>query len=461
MLRERYARRNLFEEIDGISLDMEPVLTQLDKLLDEDALFGAVKGDLSQRYPRTLVSGRRSTPVEVVLRMLVVKHLYGWSYEQTEQWVNDSLVLRQFCRVYLEKVPDDTTLIRWARLIQPTTLHGLLDHVVALARRLQVTKGRKLRIDGTVVATNIHYPVDSTLLEDGVRVATRLMRQAGTVLQGGAAVGKRVLETFRQHAHQRMLDILQAARQRGNAAEAAMKMAYQDLTDLTQHLVEQADQTRRALEQQATASARRLVAQLTTLLPRVQQVIDQTTRRVLKGQSVPASQKLISVFEPHTAIIRKGKPGHDVEFGRVVWLDEVEGGIVTRFAVLDGNPPDADQLQPSLDHHRAVFDRPPNLLAADRKVFSPTGEAYATKQGVKHVVLPKPGAKSPTRLAHEAQPWFRSGRNWRSGHEAHIGLLKRRFRLDRCLYHGDEGMERWVGWGVITYDLWAIARQTA
>src|SRR5512135_49859 len=109
MLRERYAKRNLFEEIEGISLEMEPVLTQLDKLLDEDTLFSAVKGDLSQRYPKTPVTGRGSTPVEVVLRMLVVKHLYGWSYEQTEQFVADSLVLRDFCRIYWQPVPDDTT----------------------------------------------------------------------------------------------------------------------------------------------------------------------------------------------------------------------------------------------------------------------------------------------------------------------------------------------------------------
>ncbi|HVO43227.1 MAG TPA: transposase, partial [Aggregatilineales bacterium] len=161
MLRKRYAKRNLFEEIEGISLGMEPVLTQLDKLLEEDGIFSAVKHDLSLRYPNTLVTGRGSTPVEVVLRMLVVKHLYGWSYEQTEQWVNDSLVRRQFCRVYLEKVPDDTTLIRWANLIQPPTLQGLLDHVVELARRLKVTKGRKRRIDGTVVETNSHHPTDS------------------------------------------------------------------------------------------------------------------------------------------------------------------------------------------------------------------------------------------------------------------------------------------------------------
>jgi len=461
MLQERYTRQNLFEEIHGISLAMEPVLSQLDALLDKDELFKTVKADLSQRYPRTLTTGRHSTPVEVVLRMLVVKDLYGWSYEQTEQWVNDSLVLRQFCRVYLEKVADDTPLLRWANVIKPQTMHTLLDHVVGLAQQLKVTKGRKLRIDGTVVETNIHYPVDSTLLEDGVRAVTRLMRRAGTVLQGGATVGKRRLAAVRQQAHQRMLDILQAARQRGNVAEAAMKTAYQDLTDLTQHLLAQAYQTQQTLAQHATAAARRLVAQLTTYLPRVQQVIDQTTRRVLAGQRVPAPQKLVSVFEPHTAIIRKGKPGHDVEFGRAVWLDEVEGGIVTRFAVLVGNPPDAEQLKPSLAHHRSVFDHPPRLLAADRKVYSPQGEAEAIAQGVKYVVLPKPGAKSSTRLTHERQLWFRSGRNWRSGHEAHIGLLKRRFRLDRCLYHGDEGMERWVGWGVIAFDLWSIARQIA
>src|SRR6266849_8196573 len=150
MLRERYAKRNLFEEIEGISLGMEPVLTALDKLLDKDELFSAVKSDLSRRYPKTLVTGRGSTPVEVVLRMLVVKHLYGWSYEQTEQWVNDSLVLRQFCRLYLAPAPADTTLLRWANLIQPDTLHRLLDRVTELARAQRVTRGRKLRTDSTV-----------------------------------------------------------------------------------------------------------------------------------------------------------------------------------------------------------------------------------------------------------------------------------------------------------------------
>ena len=227
MLRERYARQNIFEQIGTVSLEMEPVLTALDRLLDDDVLFETVSGDLGRRYARTRETGRRSTPVEVILRMLVVKHLYGWSYEQTEQWVNDSLVLRQFCRVYLEKVPDDTTLIRWANVIQPTTLAGLLDHVVELARQLKVTKGRKLRIDGPVVETNIHHPTDSTLLQDGVRVLGRLLGRAGRVLQGGLAPGQRWLEQQTQLARQAWLTIVHAAARRSDEATATMQSAQQ------------------------------------------------------------------------------------------------------------------------------------------------------------------------------------------------------------------------------------------
>src|ERR671920_7292 len=141
--------------------------------------------DLLKRYPHSARLGRHSTPVEVVLRLLVVKRLYGWSYEQTEHFVSDSLVLRQFCRVYLQPVPDDTTLIRWANLIGPETVAALNDRVVALAQAMRVTHGRKLRIDGTVVETNIRYPTDSKTLVDGVRVLSRLLRRAKNVLGEG------------------------------------------------------------------------------------------------------------------------------------------------------------------------------------------------------------------------------------------------------------------------------------
>ncbi len=145
----------------------------------------------------------------------------------------------------------------------------------------------------------------------------------------------------------------------------------------------------------------------------------------------------------------------------MVWLDEVEGGIISRYAVLDGNPPEVQQIQLSLDHHVALFEHPPNLLAGDRGTYSANNERYARTLGVKQVVLPKPGAKSQARQAYERQAWFRRGRRWRAGIEGRISGLKRGQGLERCRYHGDDGMERWVGWGVIAHDLRVIARKIA
>jgi IS5 family transposase len=461
MLRDRYEPMNLFALVPTLSLAMEPVLTRLDTLLDDDTLFQTVKRDLARRFPRTPATGRPSTPVEVILRMLVVKHLYGWSYEATERWVSDSLVLRQFCRVYMAPVPDDTTLLRWANLIQPATLHHLLDHVVELARTLKVTRGRKLRIDGTVVSTNIHHPTDSTLLYDGVRVLSRTLTKAKHVVQQAASMARRTFRAHTRSAKRQMKRIMEAARQRGAQADERMRTAYQQLLEITTATVAQAEQVSMVLTAQATRTALKLAATLRQFMPLVQRVITQTTRRILQGEVVPAPEKVVSLFEPHTAIIRKGKPGKPTEFGQVLWLDEVEGGIISRYAVLEGNPAEDAQLPPSLDHHRRVFHRPPRVLAGDRGVHSTVNERYATTHGVKQVVLPKPGAKSPTRLAHEQQRWFRQGHNWRAGIEGRISGLKRRHKLDRCRYHGTAGMERWVGWGIIAHDLRVIAHATA
>src|SRR3954447_21784038 len=155
MLKQHHDRTDLFALVPQLGLRFEPQLEQLDRLLDDDEILDRVRDDLSRRYPRTRTRGRRSTPVEVILRMLVVMRLYSWSYEQAEYFVNDSLVLRQFCRVYLEKVPGDTTLIRWANTLGPETVERLNDRVVQLARSLKVTRGRKLRVDTTAVETNI------------------------------------------------------------------------------------------------------------------------------------------------------------------------------------------------------------------------------------------------------------------------------------------------------------------
>jgi IS5 family transposase len=165
---------------------------------------------------------------------------------------------------------------------------------------------------------------------------------------------------------------------------------------------------------------------------------------------------VVSLFEPHPAVIGKGKPGRPTEFGRVRWLDEVEGGIISRDAVLEGNPAEDAPLPTSLDHHLRVFQHPPWLLAGNRGVHTTANERYASMHGVKQVVWPK----SAKRLAHAQQRWFRRGHNWRSGIEGRISGLKRRHKLDRCRYHGPAGLERWVGWGVITHHLRVIAHAT-
>src|SRR5437773_1898297 len=220
MLRDRYDPMNLFDLVPALSLELDPVLTKLDQLLDDDTLLQAVKADLSKRHPRTSIDGRPSTPIEVILRMLIVKHLYNWSYQHTEQFVSDSLVLRQFCRVYAERLPDDTTLIRWANCIQAATMHALLDHVLDMARQAKVTRGRKLRIDGTVVETNMHHPTDSNLLNDGVRVLSRTLGRAKQLLGDATSLGHSAFRERTRSAKRHAKRIEEAIRKRGEQADA-------------------------------------------------------------------------------------------------------------------------------------------------------------------------------------------------------------------------------------------------
>lgn len=461
MLRDRYDSVDIFERVPQLSHQIDPVLAQLNTLLDDDALFQQVKTDLSHRYPQTLATGRPSTPVAVILRLLSIKHLYAWSYEQTEQWVADSLVLRDFCRIYWQPVPDDTTLIRWANLIQPATLHALLDHVVALAQHCKVTRGRKLRTDGTVVETNIHTPTDSGLLTDGVRVLSRLLGKAQAYLEEPVQPTHALFRDRTRSARRLAKQIIDTVRRRGEQAADRRKAAYARLVAVGEAMLTQAQAVGTLLRTQGQKAARKLAGQIEQFSTRLQTVVAQTTRRVLKGEQVPASEKLVSLFEPQTAIIRKGKLGTPTEYGRLIWLDEVEGGIISRYEVLVGNPADSDQVQPSLAHHQQIFQRPPQVLTADRGCYSEANETAADAAGVEQICLPKPGAKSAERQAHERQAWFVRGRNWRAGIEGRIAGLKKRHKLDRCLYQGTAGMERWVGWGVISHDLWRIAQVTA
>ncbi len=461
MLRDRHEIDKFFLDILALTSELDPVLAHIDVLLDDDELYQRVRGDFARRYPKTLQTGRNSTPVEVVLRVLVVKHLYGWSYAETEKHVRDSLVLRHFCRVYFERVPDEKTLLRWANLLQPETLISLNAHVLQLASRLKITRGRKLRTDGTVVETNIRYPTDNGLLADGVRVLGRTLRRAKTVLGDTTELTQETFRNRSRSARKYARQVANQARRRSETAKAQLTTTYRKLLQVARQSVQQAKIVLEQLQTQKDRAAQRLTATLETFTPRVEQVISQCERRVFAGESVPASEKLVSLFEPHTAIIRRNKVRKPTEFGRKVWLDEVDGGLLSNWRVLAGNPNDVNQWQPALDQHTQQFGCAPEQVSGDRGLYSPGNEAYARALGVARVILPKPGHKSKQRRAHEKQLWFRRGRRYHAGVEGRISVLKRRYRLDRCRNRGEAGFHRWVGLAILAANLNTIGTKLA
>ncbi len=217
MLIDRHEPEDVFTRVPELASQTDPVLRRLDPLLDDDVLYGTVRADLSRRYPQTLWHGRHSTPVEVVRRLLIIKHLYDWSYRDMEERVADSLVVRWFFRVYVQRVPAATTLLRWAHTIQPETRHALNDRVVPLATQARVTRGRTRRLDGTVVQAAIHHPTDSSLRVDGVRVLSRVLRRSKTRV-GAALEGTRdAVRTRTRTMRQGLRTLHRLARQKGEA----------------------------------------------------------------------------------------------------------------------------------------------------------------------------------------------------------------------------------------------------
>lgn len=240
MLIDRYPTEEIFARVPKMTQRIDPVLQQLDRLLDDNEVYQQVRNDFGKRYRQTLVHGRHSTPVEVLLRMLLLKHLFGWSYQETEDRVDESLVLRWFCRLFWEPTPDDTTLIRWANTLRPETLHQLNDRVVALARQAKVTQGRKLRLDATCVQTEIHHPTDSGLLVDGVRVLARTVSRAKELITDQVRSVEQTCRSRLRSAKRVAQQLHRQLRRKGEDKEAEQKQLYQKLVEIAEHMVQQA-----------------------------------------------------------------------------------------------------------------------------------------------------------------------------------------------------------------------------
>ena len=442
MVRRAYRQRSLIEVLlpDADKL-WDPTLRRIDALLDDAGLVDRVAAALAQRHPQSQRRGRLGTPAAVVLRMLVLKHLHDWSFDECEREVRGSLVYRAFCRIDGERVPDAKTLIRLAHLLDEPVLKDLLAQLVMLGRARRVIQGRRLRVDTTVVETNIHYPTDATLLADGVRVLTRGLQRLGQhVRQRARSVARRVFE-IAQRSRRAGHRVAPKVREQ---SKARMKRLYQGLLGITRAVLRQAD---------AAAARRRhepLAGQLSITIELVKRVVAQTRARVLGGDThFPG--KVVSLFEAHTEIIRKGKLAKPTEFGRLVKIQEAEAQFITDYEVCERGQPDRALWAPALDRHIALFDHAPRLAVADGGFASRGNEQAALDRGVRHVVLPRQSREERSRAA-------RAALRWRTGSEGRISALKRRHGLRRCRYRGPSGMQRWVGWGVIANDLLALAR---
>jgi IS5 family transposase len=442
----------------------EDWMRQVDDVLCDPELLSTVYEGLAHRWPNSRTRGRRGTPAEVVLRLLLLKHLRNWSYAILEREVRANLVYRQFTRVGAEKVPDAKTLGKLGVALGPEIIAKIHQRVVAIAQERQIVQGRRLRVDTTVVETDIHYPTDSSLLGDGVRVLTRTMKRIAKL--AGAAGAK--LRDRTRAVRYRLVEIGRATRSRTEQGQQRLKRAYEKLLSATGRVVGQAKRFAREvaagikraasiLDQALLLASRRY---LETMIPRVQQVIGQTRARVLKGNARFAG-KIVSLFEPHTEVIRKGKAAKPTEFGKMVKVQEAEQQIITHYDVYDERPSDAELLIPSLEAHRRQLGRAPRLVSADAAFFSAKNEAAAHAMGVERVSIPNRSTKSPERKSLEKKRWFRNGQKWRTGSEGRISLLKRRHGLNRCRYKGPLGMKRWVGLGVIGDNLINIGRALA
>ena len=432
-----------------------------DKVLTDEDVVSIVYDALGKRHPKSRSRGRRGVPAETVLRLLVLKHVRNWSYETLEREVRANLVYRDFSRVGAGKVPDAKTMGRWGVALGPDSIKQMHERIVKIAAERGVADGKRMRVDTTVVEANIHHPTDSTLLGDGVRVLIRAMKKVTTI---AGDVGTRLRDCSRSVKF-RVLDIGRTARAKGEVNRDKLKGLYEKLLNTTSRVVGQAKRFSAEIEEgvKSAATVTKQVAleglrrEIDEKVPLIKQVMKQTRERIFRGNT-HSKGKIVSIFEPQTEIIRKGKAGKPTEFGKMVKVQEAENQLITDYEVYAQRPNDSDLLIPSIDRHQELLGRVPNLVAADAGFYSGRNEVDAKAKGVKRVSVPNRSTKSPARKREQRKRWFRDGQKWRSGCEGRISVIKRRHGLNRCRYKGPDGMGRWVGLGVIADNLINIGR---
>jgi IS5 family transposase len=456
------ARQMSFADLELLrqGMRLEPLLRAICDFLDKQpALVERVRRDLVRGLKQP-DHGRRGLTAAQVLRALVLMRVKDWDYRELRERIADGITLRAFTNFYCEEVPKHDAFNRSFNRLTPATLKAINELIVEAAVKLGLEDGSKLRVDTTVVETDIHHPTDNTLLWDVVRVLTRLLGRLAEALELRRIAGFR---NRSRAAHRRMYEIQRMTTRERQGAGSRQTATYRALIGIAKEVVASA---RMALDDTAAMRGKDLLTALNIKALREEiahyctlgaRVIDQAQRRVLDGEQVPTSEKIYSIFEPHTDLIKRGKVRTPVEFGHKVFLAESARGLITQYDVLKGNPVDEAHVAPSLRHHRRVFRRAPALYGADRGFFSENNLAVCVRGGVATVSIPqRGGSKTPQRRDHERSAAFKRGQRFRAGIEGRISVLMRGRGMKRCRAEGAERFALFVAAAVLANNLMII-----
>jgi transposase, IS5 family len=445
-------------EFRAQNITLDPLLQQISDFIDQhQTLVEQVRRDL-QRGLKNSATGRNGLDASQVLRSLTLMRVKNWDYRELRERIADGYTLRQFTQFFSRPVPKHDAFHRAFVRLTPATVEVINQQVVQAAVALGLEDGKKLRTDTPVVEADIHHPTDSTLLWDTVRVLSRLVGRLDKLLPRG-------VRGFTNHCRSARRRMQQIQRMTTQQRQSQMVPQYRRLIRVTQRVVSNA---RRVLKQTQNARGKTLLDDVAIEALRKDiehycqlgdRVLDQTRRRVLEGQQVPSDQKLYSIFESHTDLIKRGKTQKPIEFGHKVFLAESARGLITQYRVLEGNPADEHHVASSLQQHQQAFGRAPEVYGADRGFYSPNNLATCQQAGVALISIPQRGGKkTPERQAIEKSPAFKKGQRFRAGIEGRISVLFRGRGMKRCLAEGRQRFELFVGAAVLANNLLRIAQ---
>jgi IS5 family transposase len=422
-------------------------LSAISALLDAEPRIAAlIEQDLVRACPKNPRTGRPGLTGDQVLRIALVRQMNTWSYAELAFHLADSASYRTFCRLGVhERWPSKSALAANLRKLRPTTLHAVNALLVTSPAARAIESGRTVRIDSTVVEAAIHAPTDSALLCDGIRVLLRLLRRAEHLADFTA------YHTHAKRAKRRLLEIQHTPAQ----ASGKRRAAYRDLLVLAQATVDYATCALVHLGTPTTAPLQQLQGELAHHRGLLAHVITQTTARVLDGEAVPATEKLVSLFEPHADVIVKDR--RETYYGHKIFLTGGASGLILDCAITKGNPADSTWTVPMLRRQQRLYGRPPRQASLDGGFASKANLTDAKALGVADVCFAKRRGLAVLDMVKSS--WvYQKLKRFRAGIESVISFLKRAFGLDRCTWKGATGFVAYVRLGVLTANLLTLAR---